>query len=256
MPGLSRRVAAHRFTGMSLVELLVAMLIGAILLTGLVQIAAAARSSFRLEEAMAEVQESGRFAIDMISGILRQSAFTPEPWVGGLPPKGLTSGTADDVRPRGDRLAVRTWSDRNCFDIANPTTDSDGLPMFFLKETVLELNGAENLIQTCRYGPAAEQLATQIRRQGMVQNVYDFQVLYAEDLDSDGTPDWWVPGGRWQNENHVLGLQVALLLSSTESVIEPAPRVYNVLDKVVNTPADGKLRRVFTYVHALSGRSR
>jgi len=236
-------------------ELLVGMLMGAVLLSGLVQFAAAARSSFRLQGAIAEVQESGRFALDTIGGVLRQSAFTPAPWAGGLPAEGLTPETKNDVHPRGDRLGLRTWSDRNCFGHPNSVRDSAGLPRFFLKETVLELNGAGNLIQTCRYGPASGQLVTQLRRQGTVENVDDFQVLYAEDVDTDGIPDWWVPAGLWQNEHLLVGLQVAVLLSSTESVTEPVAGAHNVLDKLVRTPADGKLRRVFTYVQALSGRN-
>jgi len=255
MHGHPRRQKPRTPSGFSVVELLVAILMGAILLSGLVQFAAVARSSFRLQEAIAEVQESGRFAIDTIGGVLRQTAFTPTPWAGGLPAEGLTSETQDDVRPRGDRLGLRTWSDRNCFDLANSVTDSAGLPRFFLKETVLELNGAGNLIQTCRYGPAAGQLVTQLRRQGTAENVDDFQVLYAEDVDSDGIPDWWVPGGLWWEERLLVGLQVAVLLSSTESVTEPVAGAHNVLDKLVRTPADGKFRRVFTYVHALSGRN-
>lgn len=238
-----------------MLELLVAMFIGAILLTGLVQIAAGARSSFRLQNGMAEVQESGRFAIDTLGAILRRSAFTPEPWSGNPGEVGLTAETADDVSPRGDRLGIRTWSERNCFGNPNPVTDSTGLPRFFLKDTVLEMNAGGNLIQTCRYGPAAGQFVTQLNRQGLMQNVDDFQVLYAEDLDNDGMADWWVPGGHWQSVRHVLGLQLALLLSTSESVTEPRADTHNLLNKVVITPADGRIRRVFTYTQALKFRA-
>ena len=46
--------------GLTLVELLVAVLIAAFLIIGLVQIVMAARGSFRLQENQAEVQENGR----------------------------------------------------------------------------------------------------------------------------------------------------------------------------------------------------
>src|SRR5262245_54622024 len=98
-------------TGMSLVELLIGMLLATILLTGLVQIAASARNMFRLHEGLAELQENGRFALDSIGTVLRQSAYSPEPWNEALPPVGLTADTADNVNARGDRLAIRTWSD-------------------------------------------------------------------------------------------------------------------------------------------------
>ncbi len=241
--------------GMSLVELLVAMLISAVLLTGLVQIAAGARSSFRLQEALAEVQESGRFVTDSLGDILRQSTYRPEPWSGLTPETGLTAETGDDVSLNGDRLAVRTWSERNCFDKANPDTNAEGLPRYYLKETVLELNNSGNLTHTCRYGENAEQFVTQLKRQGLVQNVDAFQALYAEDLDGDGAADHWIPGGQWLDQEQVVGMQLAFLLGSSTAILEPTPQTYALLDHKVTTTADGKLRRVFTYTQALRGRT-
>jgi len=243
-----------RAGGMTLVELLVAMLIGTVLVAGLVQIAADARSSFRLQESLAEVQESGRFVTDNFSDILGQSAFTPQPWSAGFPMVGLTSETGDGVSPRGDRLAIRTWSDRNCVGNANPVVDAESLPLFFLKEMILELNIAGNLAYTCRYGPTAGEFVTQVNRQGLVQNVDAFQILYAEDLDGDGGADRWVPAGQWLNRDRVVGFQLGVLLCSSEAVTEPTAGTYNVLDQAVTAPADGKLRRVFTYVDLLRGR--
>lgn len=250
-----RAIKAIADTGMALVELLVAMLIGAILLTGLVQIAASARSSFRLQEGLAEVQESGRFVMDSLGSILRQSAFTPEPWSDTTDPVGLTSDTMDSSSTRGDRLVVRTWSDRNCFGNLNPARDGADLPRFYLRESVLELNGSNNLAHTCRYGPSADLFVTQLQRQGLVENVEAFQAQYAEDTDGDGEADHWVGGNDWLDERRVLGLRLAVLIKSSQSVTEPASRVYQVLDESITTSADGKLRRVFTLTQAFLGRS-
>jgi type IV pilus assembly protein PilW len=241
--------------GMALVELLVAMLIGVILLFGLVQIAAGARSSFRLQEGLAEVQESGRFVMDSLGGILRESAFSPEPWTDMVTAVGLTADTADASSTFGDRLAVRTWSDRNCFGNPNPVTDGASIPRFYLRESVLELNASEDLVHTCRYGPAADQFVTQLQRQGLVQHVEAFQVQFAEDTDGDGQSDRWVGGNAWLDEQHVLALRLAVLIRSSESVTEPVSRTYQVLDEKFETAADGKLRRVFGYTQAFLGRS-
>jgi len=200
--------------GLLLMELLLAMLMSALLLAGLVQIAAGARNSFRLQEAMAEVQENGRFAIDTLGGILRRSDFTPEPWSEGGSAIGFTAQTGDGVNRHGDRVAVRTWSERNCFDNANPVDDNNGLPRFFLKEDVLEVSANGDLVRTCRYGPGEDRLTTQLLRQGLVQHVDALQLLYAEDLDSNGAADSWVPGGHWQSEKRITGLQLDILLSS------------------------------------------
>jgi len=240
-----------RMRGLSLIELLLAMLIGAILLTGLIQIAASARSSFLLQEAIAEVQESGRYVVDSLGDILRQTVFSPQPWLASATAIGLTAETVDSVSAHGDRLAIRTWSERNCFGNPNPVLDSDGRPEFFLKEVILELNGSGNLAHTCRYGPGTEALVNQILRQGLVQNVEAFQVLYAEDLDGDETPDRWVVGGDWEAPEAVLGFNLAVLIRSSQPVAEPVSRVVNVLDHVVSTPADGRLRELVTYAQSL-----
>lgn len=236
-------------------ELLVAMVIGFVLMAGLVQIAAAARSSFRLQEALAELQENGRFGLDSLGSILRQSGYHPQPWLEAARPAIFTASTADAVSARGDRVGIRTRSDRNCFDSFNPALDSRGLPRFDLRESVLELNATENLTHTCRYGPAPNQLVTQMNRLGLVQDVEAFQAEYAEDSDGDGAADRWVKAGAWSDESRILGLRIALLLRSGEAVAAPESGLFDVLGESVPTPADGKLRRVFTYSQALPGRN-
>jgi len=238
--------------GLSLIELLIAMLISAILLTGLIQIASSARSSFLLQEGLAEVQESGRFVLDSLAKILRQTVFSPQPWVAPTTAIGLTVDTADATSTHGDRLAIRTWSERNCFGRPNPVTAPDGRPEFYVKESIMELNGSGNLAHTCRYGPDVASLLTQINRQGLLQNVEAFQALYAEDIDSDGIADRWVVGGDWEDASHILGVHVAVLIRSHQSVSAPLERVYNVLDHVVRAQADGKLRLVVTYAQPLT----
>ena len=240
--------------GFSLVELLVAMAIGAVLLTGLVQIAAGARSSYRLQESLAEVQESGRFVVDSLGSILRQSIYSDRPWSDPPSSLGFSPDTADAVTSNGDRLGILTRSDRNCFGNPNPVLDASGKPEFFLRESILELNASKNLAHTCRYGPEQASLITQIQREGLAQNVEAFQALYAEDTDGDGYADSWVRGGEWASETRVMGFRLAVLISSTESVTAPSPATYQVLDLAVTPAADGRLLRVFGYAQAFPGR--
>jgi type IV pilus assembly protein PilW len=249
-----RRWVTFSNRGVSLLELLMAMLAAAILLIGLVQIVAAARSSFLLQESMAELQESGRFAFDSLAAVLRQAAYTPEPWQSAGDRVGLTSETRDAVSSKGDRLAMRTWSERNCYGSANTATGASGRPRFYLMESIFTLSSSGNLAFTCRYGPTAGQLVTQVLNQGLLENLEAFQALYAEDLNNDGQADRWVKGGQWLDQSRISGLQIAVLLRSDQLVTDGASRSYTVLDEVINAPADGKLRRVFTYSQALRGR--
>lgn len=57
--------------GVSLVELMVALLIGSILTLGLVEVFAASRTAYRVSEGIARVQENGRFALDYLQRDIR-----------------------------------------------------------------------------------------------------------------------------------------------------------------------------------------
>lgn len=248
-----RRPATTRQRGLGLVEFMVAGLAGTMLLAVLVQVAAGARSSFALQEAIAELQDGTHFAVDSIGAILRQTGFDPEPWLDAARAVGVAAGSGDAVTADSDRIVLRTWSDRNCFDTLNPARDAQGRPRFYLRESVLEKLASDNLALTCRYGPGDDELVTQIPRQGLLPGVEAFQALYAEDLDGDAAADRWVRGGGWSDIQSVLGVQVALLLASRETVADPVSRTWRVLDQDVRTPADGRLRRVITMAHAIRG---
>lgn len=60
-------------TGVTLIELLVALLIGAILVLGLVQVFAASRAAYQMSEGMARVQENARFAMDFLQRDIRMA---------------------------------------------------------------------------------------------------------------------------------------------------------------------------------------
>lgn len=62
-----------RQTGMSLIELMVALLLSGLLLLGLIQIFAASRASYALAQGAARVQESSRFSFDYLQRDLREA---------------------------------------------------------------------------------------------------------------------------------------------------------------------------------------
>lgn len=62
-----------RIRGLSLIELMIALLIGSMLVLGLVQVFGASRSAYQLSEGMARVQENGRFALDFLQRDIRMA---------------------------------------------------------------------------------------------------------------------------------------------------------------------------------------
>lgn len=251
---LAERGRGRCAPGMTLVELLLAAALSALLVLGLVQITSAASRASALQRNQAQLQEHARFASDLLSGAVREAGFRPRPWDGEHPVDALAETSQDAVSTRGDRLALRSWSDRNCFDNRNPERDADGRALFYLRESSFDLTADGHLAHQCRYGPTNADLVTQIRRQGLVPGVEAFQVLYGEDTDGDGQVERWVRAGEWGDAGRVLGLRADLLLASEEAVVEPTARDWDVLGQVVRSPADGRARRLLRVAAAIRGR--
>ena len=66
---------SKRQSGMTLIEIMIAMTLGLVLMGGVIQLFLTSKQTYRMNEAMANVQESGRFALDAISRDLRMAGF-------------------------------------------------------------------------------------------------------------------------------------------------------------------------------------
>jgi type IV pilus assembly protein PilW len=62
-------------TGFTLVELMIAMLLGAFLVGGIIQIFLGSRQTYRMQENLSRLQENGRFAMDFITRDNRMMGF-------------------------------------------------------------------------------------------------------------------------------------------------------------------------------------
>lgn len=239
--------------GMTLVELLVAVALTAILLLGLVRFATAAGVSLRLQDNQARLQDQARTAYDLLEAAVAQAGFDPAPWTPEFRLADALAGSADNVTPDSDRLVVRGWSNRNCFESLNPVTDATGNPAFFLRESAFDLNSGKQLTRSCRYGPSDAELVTQIRRQGSVPGVERFQVLFGLDGDSDGNIERWARAGDWGHPQEVRGVRVGLLLRGEDPISRNHGTTYMLLGEAVTVPADGRLRNALEFTVAIRG---
>lgn len=79
--------------GFTLIELMVSVVIGLIILAALAQIFATSRGAYHLEEGLARVQESGRFAMEFLAQDIRMAGYA------GCNSNGLTIGTVSGSGP-------------------------------------------------------------------------------------------------------------------------------------------------------------
>ena len=62
-------------TGMTLIEIMIALLIGAFLLGGVLQIFVSSKQTNRMQENLSRLQENGRFALDFLAKDIRMAGF-------------------------------------------------------------------------------------------------------------------------------------------------------------------------------------
>lgn len=84
--------------GLSLVEIMVAVGISAVLLTGVIQIFLSSKQTYRVLEATSRMQENGRFAIEFLGEDLRMAGYT-----------GCYQGTAGNVETILNNPTAYNW---------------------------------------------------------------------------------------------------------------------------------------------------
>jgi len=247
-----RDISGHR--GFTLMEVMIGMFLSTILISGIVALISGSVSAYRLLLSQGQLEESGRYARDVLITHISQAGFQPEPWQNLPDFMALTDESQDSGSSAGDQLGLQRWSRYNCYGNENPVMDIDGQPAFYLLQTRFSVNHANNLAITCRYGPDAFQFKTQMNNFGLIEGVESMQVLYAEDRDDDEIADGWVKAHAWSEENNILAIKVAVLLSTDQPFNEAVSKQITLLDESISTPADGYLRSVKSLTSAIRGR--
>lgn len=70
---MNLRPAWARMRGLSLIELMIALVIGTVLMIGIIQVFSSSRAAYQLSEGVARVQENGRFAMDYLQRDIRMA---------------------------------------------------------------------------------------------------------------------------------------------------------------------------------------
>jgi len=242
--------------GFSLMELMIGVSLSTILMSGIVQLMAGSVSAYRLQLGQSQIEESVRYARDVLVTHIAQAGFQAEPWLSPVTFHALTDESLNGSSSSADQLGLQRWSRTNCYGNNNPILDGKGQPAFFMLQTRFKVNTSNNLAITCRYGPDTSALRTQINNFGLIEDVESMQVLYGEDRDGDAIADAWVPAQTWSQESNIRAVKVALLLSTRQAFDQAASTQLTLLDETITTPADGHLRRIRSFTTAIRGRLR
>ena len=204
-----------RQRGVTLVELMIAMLVGLFLMGGMLMVFDRTKQAYRYQNGLAEVQEQGRFAIAFLTQSLRVAGFPGD----NAPPGNKIEGTDGAT----DSVTVRLRDNQDCRDVA---TAGVAVNRFRINANNLECSGDG------------------VTWDVYVQNVEDMQLLYGEDLDADGVANRYVTATEGPNWANVVTARVSLLARSTDfAAVLPEDHV-NLNGNIV-AAQDNRLRRSF-----------
>ena len=240
----SRR-AQHGFT---LVEIMVAMVIGLLMMAGIMQISAANKESSRLQRNMGFVQENIRVAMDLLSRDIRMAGHAipnpnlpakPAPFVAVVAPTTITAAavTADGGGADNDQLTLSYESNTDCLGVNTPVIGGrrSAVNHYFIinRRLMCRGNGIGN-----------------VAPQPLAEGVESLQILYGENTDNDPqSANRYVRADQVGTMRNVVSVRVAMRFISREAVRESADtNQYALLDAAAFTPApnDRGLRREIT----------
>ena len=225
-------------TGMTLIEIMIALLIGAFLLGGVLQIFSGSQQTYRMQENLSRLQENGRFAMDFLAHDIRMAGYwgclsgTNIDITGAdnnaVAGDGIDNGT-DTITLKGAFVLTPTGS---CGVVADPTaayyTDASSTIVYKINNAVLQQD-------------------TNNQHNGIVEGIENMQILYGVDTDDpltgDHVPNYYVaanPGWAATDWAKVVSIRITITART--------------LDGNLTTTGDGRIRRDFTTTIALRNR--
>lgn len=238
-------------SGFTLIELMIAATISLILLLIIGTVFVSSRQAFRVQEDNARLQESGRFALEILGRSIKQAGLADIPFTGF---KVAFSGNAINGTNGGsgvpDTLTLQydgVIGDRNC--VGDPVTVADTvIQNHFNIDTVNAQLRCDGAIAAIPAAPGAPPSGTVL-----VENVEDLQILYGIDTTGDQSANQYVEiPADW---DQVVTARVCVLIRSENTNISSAGNSYlDCNGAAVAVPADGRLRRAFSATFNLRNR--
>ena len=207
--------------GFSLIEIMIALLIGLILAVAVGQVLLSNREAYKTQDDLSRMQEDARFALETMSRAIRMAGYkgNGSTAVFANPTlDGTDAGTANGsdsliVRFAGsDKLGVPGTADGSVVDCLG-----NGVPLNTISYNQFYIapdpanNNEPSLF--CDNTDDGTQNGTVL-----IPGVESMQILWGEDTDADGDPNYYVPVSSVVNKNNVVVLRISLLMRTYNQV--------------------------------------
>jgi len=237
--------------GFTIIEVMVALTISAVLLFGVTNIFMASRTSYALQSGASRIQENARFALDNMArnigmaglDVLSTQAFTTANTQDNVD-ENATLGLTQAAGNASDRIQINfVNSDPNSVDcLGNSAVGAVSALYWVGTETLADgVTQRSNLYCTTQANLTAP----------LVEGVENLQILYGEDSNADGIADRYISAADVSDWGGVSGgvasIRIAILVSTVDDAGVTDTRSYNLLDAPPMGPFnDNSVRRVFT----------
>lgn len=264
-------------SGFSLVELMVAMLVGLVIVGSIIEVFASSKKSYQATDDSSLMNDNARYILTVFNNQLRMAGHLFEPLLGRddslvsqsvtfsnpstsitFDPGTFLFGTATDDGNYDTLLMRFQGSSVKPLKICGISADTDAIQIVRYSVTTVNYEKGPNTgVLSC--------LATNGTAQNFGDHIDMFRVLYGIDLDGDNVTDKYVSankvlpvnstrpvvGSEWQQ---VVSLKIGLLLRSSNPIKSNSnSTTYQVLDKSVSY-SDTFARKVITSTISLRNR--
>lgn len=219
--------------GLTLVEILVALMISAFLIAGVIQLFIGSKQTYRSYDALSRIQENGRFVLEAMARDIRMTGYYPR--ITRRTVSGVTVTESVDDPPSWPAL----YGGASGRFIAGDVNKSDDITVqrrnenntAFLSQRYFVAPGTATTAPTC---PGAVN-SLFVQRDGnpqqeLIEGVQLMRIFYGEDTAPIGIPPrpsvarQYVRAGLVGNWNNVVSVQINLLLVSLENNLITTPQ--------------------------------
>jgi type IV pilus assembly protein PilW len=205
-----RTALLNKQTGLSLVELMVAMVLSLLVAGALIMLFSNSKQTYTMNENLARLQENGRFALHFLSTDLRRTDYRACTLnlVELLPDalEGENDVTVVGLPNQADRVTIRYQTD----ECPNPGTfvvPSPPTTVTTVYSIQAGANGNPSLFRSID-GNAVE----------LVEDIVDLQILYGEDTDADDIPNRYVELGSVANMAEVVAVRMTITAQTANPI--------------------------------------
>jgi|GEM_PF-1901807 len=267
---MMRQSIGQRQRGLTLIELLVAMTLSIILLTGVIQVFSSNKKMFVFQNGVSSVQDSGRYAALTFGYQLRLSGFVENAgqrlWDQQcLTQKGLVQcvaveGVEDDPTRYGDGITIRYQGGVDCLGNSNiPSKIVQN--EFYVKD---DDNGVPSLF--CQ-GNSLDAAGVLMPEQAIISNIERMEILYGIDQDFNDVADRYIrysdiANGRFKNKD-IVSVEIGVMVTSNHAVRSKKDTQTFALPGATWQPSDYNngdsnndrlLRKMFSSIYTLRNR--